>query len=216
MDLPSPVGPRDTSPTRTVLVGVAIAAPSLAAGAVAAWLLVALVRLLIHFLQDHWPWLVGVLVLSVMAVALIAMAGAYARYEAEQRELRLATLARFERVDVMSGTEFEEFVAELLRRDGYSGVEVIGKSGDRGVDITAMTPDGHKIAIQCKRQGRNVPADRIRNLIGAVHSTYSGHVGVLVTNSGFTAQAQAEGDGLILMVGRDELGDWMTGEALVL
>ncbi|MES9541888.1 restriction endonuclease [Actinomadura sp. NPDC000600] len=180
------------------------------------WLLVTVVRVLIHFVQDCWPWLVGVLVLVTVIVGAITVLNELAKHEAHQREERLKSIARFERVDVMTGTDFEELIAELLRRDGYRDVAVIGRSGDRGVDITARTPDGRKIAVQCKRQARNVPPDRIRNLIGAVHSTYAGHRGVLVTNSGYTAQAQSEGRGRIVMIGREELGLWMAGTSLKL
>ncbi|QKW36240.1 restriction endonuclease [Actinomadura sp. NAK00032] len=197
-----------------MLVTTGIAFGSLLAGAAGMWLLVTAVRVLIHFVQDSWPWLVGVLVLLIVLVGAIAVLKEVAEHEADQREERLKSIARFERVDVMTGTEFEELIAELLRRDGYRDVAVIGRSGDRGVDITARTPDGHKIAVQCKRQARNVPADRIRNLIGAVHSTYTGHRGVLVTNSGYTVQARSEGRGRLVMIDREELGFWMAGTSL--
>jgi restriction system protein len=214
MDLPSPTGPRETSLVRSALVTTGIACGSLAAGAALMWLIFTLGRLLVHFVQGYWPWLVGVLALVIVIAGAVRVLDELAEYEARQREERLEAVARFERVDVMTGTEFEELIAELLRRDGFQAVQVIGRSGDRGVDITARTPDGRKIAVQCKRQAKNVPGDRIRNLIGAVHSTYLGHQGVLVTNAGYTAQAQSEGHGRIVMVGRQELGSWMAGTPL--
>lgn len=216
MDLPSPSGPRETSPARTVLLGLLTAIGSLVAGAAAMWALFTLIRFLIHFVQSNWPWLVALVVFATVLLVTGKAASAYARYEAEQREEQLRALARFERVDVMSGGEFEDFVAELLRRDGYLAVEVIGRNGDRGVDITARTCDGRKLAIQCKRNARTIPADRVRNLIGAVHSSYTGYQGVLVTNNEYSAQAQDEGHGRIVMIGRDELGDWMAGLKLAL
>lgn len=216
MDHPSPAEPRETSIVRTVLVTTGLASGSLVAGAVGMWLLVTVLRVLIHFVQHNWPWLVGVLVLVTVIAGGLAVLNDLAEYEAEQREERLRTIATFDRVDVMTGAEFEELIAELLRRDGYQAVTVIGRSGDRGVDITARTPDGRKIAVQCKRQAKNVPPDRVRNLIGAVHSTYEGHEGILVTNSGYSAQALSEGRGRIVMVGREELGSWMAGTPLEL
>jgi restriction system protein len=216
MNHPSPAEPRETSIVRKVLITTGIASGSLIAGAIGMWLLVTVVRFLVHFVQNYWPWLVGVLVLVTVIFGAITVLNELAKQEAHQREERLKTIARFERVDVMTGTEFEQLIAELLCRDGYRDVAIIGRSGDRGVDITAHTPDGRKVAVQCKRQARNVPPDRIRNLIGAVHSTYSGHLGVLVTNAGYTAQAQSEGRGRLVMIGREDLGSWMAGTSLEL
>jgi hypothetical protein len=47
-----------------------------------------------------------------------------------------------------------------------------------------------------------------------VHSTYEGHHGVLVTNAGYSAQAQSEGRGRIVMIDRDGLDSWMAGRPL--
>ena len=216
MNLPSPTGPQDPSPGRTVFLGVLTAVGSLAAGAAVTWMLFTPVRFLIHSIQSNWPWLAAALVIVAILLITGKAASAVARYEAEKREEQLRAIARFEHVDTMTGTEFENLVAELLRRDGYLAVEVIGRNGDRGVDVTAKTPDGRKLAIQCKRHAKNIRADRVRNLIGAVHSTYTGYQGVLVTNSGYSPQAHDEGHGRIVMLGRNELGDWMAGQHIIL
>ena len=54
-------------------------------------------------------------------------------------------------VDAMTGREFEEYIAGLLRRDGCSAVVVRGRNGDRVIDITGLTADGRTLAVQCKR-----------------------------------------------------------------
>lgn len=61
----------------------------------------------------------------------------------EKRRLRKADFDR------MNGWEFEEYVAELLVRNGYHNVEVTKGSGDQGVDILAQKDDV-SYAIQCK------------------------------------------------------------------
>jgi restriction system protein len=97
-------------------------------------------------------------------------------------------------IDAMSGQDFEHFIADLLRDEGCRHVEVVGRSGDQGADITARTKDGRKIAVQCKRQAGSVGADRIRNLIGAVHCAYTGHQAVLVASARFTRPALSTKD----------------------
>jgi hypothetical protein len=48
----------------------------------------------------------------------------------------------------MSGREFEQFMADLLRAAGYK-VDVLGGAGDQGVDL--LVKEGRKlIAVQCK------------------------------------------------------------------
>ncbi|WP_051468537.1 restriction endonuclease [Actinomadura oligospora] len=135
--------------------------------------------------------------------------------ELRAREAELRERAHLDRVDVMSGVEFEELTARLLERDGFLDVEVVGRSRDRGIDVLATAPDGRELAVQCKRQAKPVGADRVRNLIGAVHSSYAGRVGVLVTNNTFTAQAREEAGrvepGRLFLVGRDDLARWMDG-----
>jgi restriction system protein len=152
-----------------------------------------------------------VILIVLLATTAIGMVIAH---EEELRKQRLKELAQLDRVDAMSGAQFEELVSELLRRDGYANVAVVGRSGDQGVDVTARTHNGRKIAVQCKRQVRNVPADRVRNLIGAVHSAYTGHQGVLVTNQDYTQPAYHEGQGKIIMIGRQQLSTWMAGKPL--
>jgi restriction system protein len=80
--------------------------------------------------------------------------------------------------------------------------------------VLARTPDGRGLTVQCKRQARPVPADRVRNLIGAVHGVHAGSVGVLVTSNTFTRQALDEGCKRVVLVGRDQLAAWMDGQSL--
>ncbi len=54
-------------------------------------------------------------------------------------------------MDAMNGRTFERHVAKLLRRDGCTNVVVQGGHGDRGVDIIALTADGRRLVVQCKR-----------------------------------------------------------------
>ena len=61
---------------------------------------------------------------------------------------------RFKAVRTMSGTQFEIFVADLLRAMGYNAT-VLGGSGDQGVDVI-VTYQGKRVAVQCKNYGKAV------------------------------------------------------------
>jgi len=207
MDASSPDGPVSRGPHVAVLAGGALIA-GLVAGVVG--------TLLVRLVIVYWRWVVALLVLGVVAAVAMAVAVVRQRRAERERERRLREIAHLERVDVMTGEEFEELTAELLRRDGFRSVQVVGRTGDRGVDVLATTPDGRDVAVQCKRQKKKVDADRVRNLIGALQVTYPGRLGVLVTNNDFTAPAVEEAAGRLLLVDRARLARWMDGDLLPL
>ncbi|GAA4607843.1 hypothetical protein GCM10023195_30160 [Actinoallomurus liliacearum] len=195
-----------------VLRYLALALGALIAGGACAGLLYLLVR----FVAAYWPWIVTVAAIALVLLVAGLVTTAVRRHQARMREEQLRAIANLNRVDVMTGAQFEDLVARLLERDGYRSVQVVGRAGDRGVDVTAFSPDGRRVAVQCKRQKKTVGSDRIRNLIGAVHGGYAGHVGVLVTSSTFTRPALAEADGRLVLVDRNDLVRWMDGEGLIL
>lgn len=115
-------------------------------------------------------------------------------------------------VDAMSGREFEEHVARLLRAHGHTRVTVVGGASDGGVDVRGQTPDGRPLAVQCKRWRRPVPPNEVRAFLGALAGGHRGYVGMFVASNGFTPEAVREaGEGMVL-VDRHGLGLWMAGE----
>jgi hypothetical protein len=92
---------------------------------------------------------------------------------------------------LLSAEEFEWLVGELLRREGW-WVEEAGREGqpDGNIDLR-IRRDGRERLVQCKRwEARKVPVDEVRELAGTlVREHLAPDAGVLVTLSGFTAQA---------------------------
>lgn len=91
-------------------------------------------------------------------------------------------------IDGMEGHDFEYFCAELLEKNGFTGVEVTKGSGDQGVDILA-TKGGVKYAIQCKNYATRLGNTPIQE-VNAGKTYYNCHVGVVMTNSTFTSAAE--------------------------
>ncbi|WP_299293568.1 restriction endonuclease [Nitrosopumilus sp.] len=92
--------------------------------------------------------------------------------------------------DRLDGNAFQEFVAELLKSDGFSDVVVTGKSGDQGGDVLA-TKDGTKYVFQAKRYSidRKVSNGAVQEAHGAV-AYYDADVGIVITNSFYTNGAR--------------------------
>lgn len=101
-------------------------------------------------------------------------------------------------IEKMSGHNFEFFCADILRKNGFSDVQVTKGSGDQGVDILAKK-DGIKYAIQCKNYSSHLGNTPIQE-VAAGKVFYNCHVGVVMTNSTFTqgAKALAQATGVLL------------------
>ena len=102
--------------------------------------------------------------------------------------------------DRLDGHAFQEFVAEILKHDGYTGVEVTGKSGDQGGDILAEK-DGKSLVIQVKRYSidSKVSNSAVQEAYGAI-AYYNTDVGAVITNTLYTKGARdlADKTGIIL------------------
>jgi restriction system protein len=120
-------------------------------------------------------------------------------------------------VDAMSGTQFEEVVAELCRRDRCTEVRTVGGTGDNGADVLGRLPDGRTMVIQCKRYAphRTIASREVRDLLGAkVH--FAADVAIFVTTTRFSRQAEAFAvDHHILTLHRDFFGLWNNGTPLL-
>lgn len=102
----------------------------------------------------------------------------------------------------MSGHEFEEYCANLLKLNGFSSVEITKASGDQGIDIIAYKHE-IKYGIQCKLYSKPVGNSAVQEVY-AGKDFYNCNVGVVLTNNTFTASAieLAEKVGIILWDGK--------------
>ncbi|GII01375.1 hypothetical protein Pta02_33830 [Planobispora takensis] len=155
------------------------------------------------------PWAVVLGVAAGLAVALAAAVLVVRRMGAAYRRDALLRVGP----DRLDPRRFEELTAELLRRDGFGRVRVVGGAGDGGVDVCGVAPGGRAYAVQCKHYTRPVGPGAVRDFVGALQSRpYRGHRGVFVTSNRLSAQAAAtarEHD--VVVIDRDRLADWLLG-----
>jgi len=101
----------------------------------------------------------------------------------------------------LSPAGFEKICQRLLREAGFENVEVLGKSGDGGIDgigILEINPFvSFKVIFQCKRYKGSVSSSQVRDFRGAM----SGRAdkGIIITTGTFTSDAKKEAnrDGVI-------------------
>lgn len=127
----------------------------------------------------------------------------------EQRELdRWFSQLGMDRIDAMSGYEFEEYAVYLLEKNGYSVLEHLGGAGDQGVDIIAVKDD-IRYAVQCKCYGQNLDNTSVQEVC-AGRTYYHCHVGAVLTNRAFTPGAADLADcNNILLWDREKLIEFL-------
>ncbi|GAA3310467.1 restriction endonuclease [Streptomyces cinereospinus] len=91
----------------------------------------------------------------------------------------------------LSPDEFEQAIADLCVRGGCSQVQVVGGAGDLGADVVALTPDGRRLVVQCKRYGddNKVGSQELQRFGGTCFTVHEADLAVVVTTSEFTAPA---------------------------
>ena len=98
---------------------------------------------------------------------------------------------RFNELLALTPKQFEHAVGHLLHDLGYRHIRHVGKSRDLGADLTAMTPDGQRAVIQCKRlaPGSKIGSPIIQTFIGMTLVHHRAERGIFVTTAEFTGPA---------------------------
>ncbi len=115
-----------------------------------------------------------------------------------QQKQKTMSKTTIEYIDNLNGLEFEDYIADLLKKLGYVNVVKTPASGDFGIDVIAEK-DNIKYAIQCKNYS-NVLGNKCVQEAFSGKQFYNCHVGIVITNSTFTkhAKEQAEKNGILL------------------
>ncbi len=159
-------------------------------------------------------------IVAVVVVTGLARAG---RREAQAEKARLAEEAKrqarrsLDAVWAMDDRQFEEYVAELCRRDGCTDVKRVGGAGDLGADVTGVLPDGRRIVIQCKRYAkhRTVGSRDIQTFNGTARAEHRADVPVFVASCVFTKPARDfAARHRLCLIDVNLLGFWNSGTAL--
>ncbi len=93
----------------------------------------------------------------------------------------------------MDPSAFERLAQRILRETGFTKVEVLGKSGDGGVDgvgVLQINLLSFRVYFQCKRYTSSVGASSIRDFRGAMAGRSD--KGIFITTATFTTEAKKE------------------------
>lgn len=124
-----------------------------------------------------------------------------AAWEAQYAGQQVASL------DSLTGIEFEQFLATLFERQGYS-VRFTPTSGDFGADLL-LEKSGETIAVQAKRYSGTVGVDAIQQVVAA-KAHYKCQQAWVVTTSNFTHNAKSLAkSNRVVLINRHGLGKMM-------
>ena len=108
-----------------------------------------------------------------------------------------------EKVDIMDGITFEQFLKRLFIYKGYQ-VQETARTGDYGADLV-LKRDGEVTVVQAKRYNANVGARAIQEIYSARHHYHADKMKV-VSNAHFTRQAEIMAEEQdIELIDREEL-----------
>lgn len=129
----------------------------------------------------------------VKSLDTVAEPNASPEKDATPPEMRWEDVA-LETIKQISPKAFETLCQRLLRESGFIQVEVIGRSGDGGIDGRGVIRVGgvlsFHVIFQCKRYKDTVPASVVRDFRGAMVGRAD--KGLLLTTGTFTRDARAE------------------------
>lgn len=120
--------------------------------------------------------IIGVVAISAFIVAIFRLVKRI-RSKREFPPLEIAT---------MDGVEFEHYVAQILKKRGFSNVRLT-EEYDYGIDIIAQK-DGITWGIQVKRYSGLVGANAVRQVVAAL-KIYNCDKAMVITNSTFSHTA---------------------------
>jgi len=156
-----------------------------------------------NFTEQYTYGLAILVIVSVAILSLVIGLGIF-RLIRTKHIYDAITLAE---VDTMDGLEFERFLANLLRKKGYTDVSLTEKY-DYGIDIIAQK-DGIKWGVQAKRYSTPVKADAVRQAYTALKH-YGCKEAMVITSNTYTNPAQQLAkDNDIALIDRQTLSEWI-------
>lgn len=124
------------------------------------------------------------IVMAILTAFMLVVMHLFLQWLGKKRFLNVS----IEKIDKMSGEEFELFLKMYFEKQGYK-VEMTPRTGDYGADLICKKKD-EVIAVQAKRYEGNVGNSAVQEIVAA-RDFYDADRCIVVTNSYFTKGAIA-------------------------
>lgn len=158
--------------------------PHRQAKAVGALLVLAIAVVVLHWLWQHWGFL--------LAVGAIIGAWIYRKWQRRQAWLAAFRRSGITAIDEMSGRMFEQRLQVFFNDRGWN-VHLTPTSGDFGADLVGTDNTGQRVVIQAKRYQGSVGVHAIQEALGG-RAHHNASRTLVITNSAFTVNARTLAD----------------------
>lgn len=166
------------------------------------WVFFAVLRAVFHFLAMETFHLIpepeDTLYFMVSGLFLLPIALAVALEEHRKHQI----VKSIDDMQLLSPSEFEKLVAKTYQDQG-NRVEIVGATGDHGIDLVVHTRKGETVLVQCKKYKGKVGEPVVRDFYGVLRASEA-DAGAIITTGLITPQARlwAEGKPIYLYDGR--------------
>lgn len=127
-------------------------------------------------------------ILTLIGIILIAcgIAFLYIRHKLKKRKYKRSI--DLQTIDKMSGREFEEYLASMFKKLGYS-VQLTPASQDYGADLV-LKKDQKRIVVQAKRYNNKVGIAAVQEIYSSQKLYKADEAWIVTNNHDFTSQAK--------------------------
>lgn len=143
------------------------------------------------FPQDAGVFVSLPIIATLLAFALVFLAGTAGWLERRKRKMILAQTNSLKKLQDLSWREFEQLIGEVYRSRGYRVWEGTGNGPDGGIDLDTTSPSGERVLIQCKHwKAQKIGVTVVREMLGVLTRERADRV-VIVGTGSFTKEAMA-------------------------
>ncbi|MFN2467938.1 MAG: restriction endonuclease [Gaiellaceae bacterium] len=107
------------------------------------------------------------------------------------RQIAPEELRTLQQLEMLTASQFELAVGDLMKEMGFKRVRQLGGSGDLGVDLTARDAEGRTVAVQCKKwdSAGTVGSRDLQLFIGMTTTHHRTDRAIFVSTASYTKPA---------------------------
>ncbi|MGX7058764.1 restriction endonuclease [Vagococcus humatus] len=142
----------------------------------------------------------------VLALGFIVLKEAIRFIQGKRQEAKFRTFGIYD-IDRLKSWVFEDYIANLVKRNGMKNVKHTSAVNDRGIDVICMNRFGNRVGFCCLAHTDQIGCHAIQDAHNG-QANYQLDQVIVVTNNYFTQSARHLADSLSVdLIDRDDLAE---------
>jgi len=147
------------------------------------------ILMFIGIIVENINFIINVLFTIIFLIMLIYICISFYKKMKKKRKIKRIINSGIDKIDKMTGIEFEKFLEHFMQKLGYKIIKRTNKTGDFGADLIIKDNTDMKIAVQAKRHKNKVSLRAVQE-VSAAKGYYDCPKGMVITNSHLTHPAK--------------------------